>query len=314
MHDTLDLLYAHDCGHDHAELAADDEGLTKLVSAAKVAFDEAAAWLHSQKKYSPTMLKKPVIKKLITATNKVLQQAVSNTIKGKVPAVMKEALQKNVFYFSGMKTHTEMSEASSLLLDKDGKIKPLVKFQEDVKAINDDYNDNYLRSERNFAVESSQNAAKWQKFQDGKARYDLKYLTDNGPNVRETHRAMEGTVLPVDDPFWDEYNPPNGYNCHCFLVQIRKGEADVSDSDAAIKRGEAATTEIGKDGSNKAKIFRFNPGKEMKVMPPEHPYTSGNCDNLAAEWETLSAQQKYFLTAHAEKCKAKNIIKSMMSD
>lgn len=282
MHETLAMLYEHDCGpafgtgrHDHAELAIGDS-ITGLIAEIKAAFDKAIIYIHGQKKYRPEMLKDPEIKELITSTNKAFQSAISKSITGEVPAVMRKALQENVFYFSGMKTHAEMAEASSKLLDEAGKIKPLAKFQDEVKAINEKYNDNYLRSERNFATKSSQMAAKWGKYEEGKDRYDLRYLTDNGPNVRDTHRALEFTTLSVDDLFWNEYTPPNGYNCHCFLVQVRKGEYPVSDSAEAIASGEAATTQIGKDGENKAEIFRFNPGKEMKAMPPGHPYLTAS--------------------------------------
>lgn len=257
------------------------------------------------------MLKEPAVKSLITSTNKAMQQAISKSITHEMPEVMRKALQKNVFYFSGMKTHAQMAEASSKLMDDKGNLKPLHQFQEEVKKTNETYNDNYLRAERNFATRSAQTAAKWRKYEEGKDRYDLRYLTDNGPNVRESHSALEFTTLPVDDPFWDKYTPPNGYNCHCFLVQVRKGEYPVSHSAAAIKLGEAATTQIGKDGTNKAEIFRFNPGKEMKVMPPDHPYTSGNCDKLVAVWQTLSGLDKLQLAGQADKCQAKKVVGEM---
>lgn len=275
MHETLSMLYAHDCGHDHVELGISDS-LTSMIAEIKAAFENAVSFIHGQKKYRPEMLKEPAIKAVITATNKAMQSAISKSITHEMPVVMRKALQENVFFFSGMKTHAEMAEASSKLLDEAGNLKPLEKFREDVKALNDDYNDKYLRAERNFATKSAQTAAKWQKYEEGKERYDLRYLTDNGPNVRETHRALEFTTLPVDDPFWNEYTPPNGYNCHCFLVQVRKGEYPVSDSAEAIATGEKATTQIAKDGTNKAEIFRFNPGKEMKVMPPGHPYLTAS--------------------------------------
>ena len=299
MHDTLNMLYRHDCGHDYAKLAAGD-GILKMIAEIKVAFDNAVIYIHGQKKYRPAMLKDPEIKAVITSTNKALQSAIKGSITSEVPSVMREALQKNVFYFSGMKTHVQMEELSSKLLDDDGKIKPLVNFQEDAKKLNETYNDNYLRAERNFATKSAQTAAKWNKYEQGKDRYDLRYLTDNGPNVRDSHRALEFTTLPVDDPFWNKYTPPNGFNCHCFLMQVRKGEYPVSDSDEAIAKGDTATTEINKDGVNKAEIFRFNPGKEMKVMPPNHPYTSGDCGKLTAVWHTLSVMHRMQLAGHAD--------------
>lgn len=87
----------------------------------------------------------------------------------------------------------------------------------------------------------------------------------------------EAITLPPSDKFWDNYMPPNGWNCRCTVVQVRKGKYPESDSDMAIEAGERATTHIGKDGSNKAKIFRFNPGKQQKIFPPKHPYLPKGC-------------------------------------
>lgn len=257
------------------------------------------------------MLAKPEIKQVIISTNKVLQQAIKSSITQEMPERMRQELQKNTFFFSGMKTHAEMREASAMLTDEQGNLKPVDKFIDDVKAINNTYNENYLRTERNFATRSSQAAAKWQKYDQGKDRYDLKYMTMLDDRVRPEHQELEGIVLPVDDPFWDKYLPPNGYNCRCQTVQVRKGEYETSDPEDAMTRGDASTTIIGKDGKNKAAIFRFNPGKEMKVMPPDHPYTSGNCGDLAAVWQTLSAMQKIQLAGQADKCRAKKVVEEM---
>lgn len=54
------------------------------------------------------------------------------------------------------------------------------------------------------------------------------FLYQLGPSEvhREEHSKLEGTILPVDDPFWDVYYPPNGWGCKCHLRQITKREAD----------------------------------------------------------------------------------------
>lgn len=239
------------------------------------------------------MLRDPEVVELITETAAVLQKAVNSGIVYKIPELMKEALSRDVFFFAGMKTYAQMAEASTKLLDADGKLKPVGTFIRDVKKVDEKYNENYLRAERNFAVGSAQNASKWQKFEKEKEGYDLKYLTDNGPNVRESHRALEGTTLPVDDPFWNSYLPKNGWNCHCFVLQVRKGTVPVSDSEEATKLGEAATTSLDKDGKNKSEIFRFNAGKEMKVFPPGHPLLNPNNRKQAmAEIEKVYADKK----------------------
>ena len=62
------------------------------------------------------------------------------------------------------------------------------------------------------------------------------------------------------------------YRCLVDDVGNGHGISHESDSDDACKAGEKATTHIDKNGSNKAAIFRFNPGKQEKIFPPKHPY------------------------------------------
>lgn len=43
---------------------------------------------------------------------------------------------------------------------------------------------------------------------------------------RPHHAAKEGTILPIDDPFWLQWFPPNGWGCNCWLRQISAAEAE----------------------------------------------------------------------------------------
>lgn len=53
------------------------------------------------------------------------------------------------------------------------------------------------------------------------------WLYGLGPSVkhRPEHVAKEGMVLPVDDPVWSVWFPPNGWECKCWVRQITKSEA-----------------------------------------------------------------------------------------
>ncbi len=53
------------------------------------------------------------------------------------------------------------------------------------------------------------------------------WLYGLGPSVnhRPEHVAKEGTVLPVDHPFWSTWFPPNGWECKCWVRQITRAEA-----------------------------------------------------------------------------------------
>ena len=42
-----------------------------------------------------------------------------------------------------------------------------------------------------------------------------KYVCMMLPGSREEHKQWNGTVLPVNDPWWDKHSPPNGFGCLC---------------------------------------------------------------------------------------------------
>lgn len=236
------------------------------------AFKKAMEYIHKQKKYQPEMLADKSVLALINATNDVLSKELDNlSVKQDIPEDLVSTLKKNVFFFSGFKTHHELTEASRMLQSEDGGFKPFEKFYQDVKAIDNTYNRNYLKAEYNFATASTQMAVKWKEWEKSADRYDLQYRTAGDDRVREEHEALDGITLPMTDTFWNEYLPPMGWNCRCTAVRVRKGKYPTSDSDDAIRKGKNCTSKP------KQQIFRFNPGKQEKIFPPKHPYFPKGC-------------------------------------
>lgn len=41
------------------------------------------------------------------------------------------------------------------------------------------------------------------------------YQHNDNANPRLHHKALDGVVYRADDPWWQSYYPPRGYNCHC---------------------------------------------------------------------------------------------------
>jgi phage putative head morphogenesis protein, SPP1 gp7 family len=237
-----------------------------------------AKWLHKQKDFKPEMLSQAKPAALIKQTFNALQTPLKQClIKREIPEEFTKHLEEDIFIFSGFKTYHEINEASRLLKGDDGVFKSFEKFAQDIAGINSKYNRQYLNAEYNFATSSVLMAVKWKDAEENADRNDLQYRTANDGLVREEHAALHNTTLPFDDPFWDSYYPPNGWNCRCTAVEVRKGKYPLSDSEAAQAAGEKATTHISKDGSNKSAIFRFNPGKTEKVFPPKHPYLPKGC-------------------------------------
>ena len=174
----------------------------------------------------------------------------------KMSDTMRQRLQRSNYIFSGIKTFHELNEAFPSLIDENGDRKPFEQFLNDVQKIDRTYNRNYLRAEYNFCHASATMAAKWEQFEEDEDRYNLQYRTANDDKVRPEHAALDRVTLPMSDSFWKTYYPPNGWNCRCTVVQVRKEKYEETNHDEAMTRGEKAT---GKDTKG---IFQFNPGIE----------------------------------------------------
>ena len=200
----------------------------------------------------------------------VLNSAFEQT---KMSATMRDSLERSTYVFSGLKTFHELNEAFPALIDENGNRKPFERFLNDVQKVDKTYNEHYLRAEYNFAHASAMMAAKWEAFAEDGDRYNLQYRTVGDDHVRPEHAALNGTTLPFSDAFWDSYYPPNGWNCRCTVVQVRKTKYPETPHEEAYKRGAEAL-------ANDARgMFRFNPGKQRKAMPDYNPYSIRRCND-----------------------------------
>ncbi|MCZ2393041.1 MAG: phage head morphogenesis protein [Chitinophagales bacterium] len=249
---------------------------------------------------------------LIEATNEIFSKALSAGVRDNViPDKMMNALENDVFLFSALKTHAQLFEASRQLLTSDGTVKSFQQFSRDVEKIKKNYNQNYLQAEYNFAVASAQQAANWAEIEHGDEDYLLQYRTAEDDRVRDDHQALAGTTLPSTDAFWNEFYPPNGWNCRCVAVEVRNKDYKASDSEKAIAKGKKATESIGKNNENRLEIFRFNPGKQKVIFPPKHPYYPKGCGE---DMSKLKGMTGIYLDAKKENCKAKKWAEEMRKE
>lgn len=191
--------------------------------------------------------------------------------KTKMSDGMRKRLQRSDWIFSGIKTFHELNEAFPSLLDENGERKSFERFLNDVQKIDKTYNRNYLRAEYNFVQSSAEMAAKWEQFSEVGDRYNLQYRTAGDDKVRPAHAELNGITLPASDSFWESYYPPNGWNCRCTVVQVRKSKYPATPHDEAMSRGESALED------DKKGIFLFNSGKEEKTVPDYNAYTIRRC-------------------------------------
>ena len=78
---------------------------------------------------------------------------------------------------------------------------------------------------------------------------------------------------PPSSKFWNDYFPPNGWNCRCTVVQVRKDKYPESDEQKSIDLGSQATA------GRHQEMFKFNPGKAMTTFPAYNAYTIRKCKN-----------------------------------
>lgn len=225
------------------------------------------------------ILSTPQVREFIESHSSVLD---SSFEKVKMSDAMRKRLHRSDFIFSGIKTFHELNEAFPSLIDENGERKSFERFLNDVRSIDQTYNSNYLRAEYNFVTASAEMAAKWDVFMQDGDRYNLQYRTQKDDKVRPEHAALDGVTLPPSDPFWAEFYPPNGWNCRCTVVQVRKSKYPTTPHEEAMRLGDEALQRDSKG------IFRFNPGIEQKTVPDYNPYTIRRCRDCDINMENLT--------------------------
>ncbi|MDE6536930.1 MAG: minor capsid protein [Muribaculaceae bacterium] len=230
---------------------------------------------------SIVILSTPQVREFIESHSSVLN---SSFEKVEMSDAMRSRLQRSDWIFSGMKTFHELNEAFPSLIDENGDRKSFERFLNDVRSIDQTYNSNYLRAEYNFVNASAEMAAKWEGFMQDGDRYNLQYRTQKDDKVRPEHAALDGVTLPPSDSFWAEFYPPNGWNCRCTVVQVRKSKYPATPHDEAMRLGDEALQRDSKG------IFRFNPGIEQSTVPAYNPYTIRRCRDcdIAKGTDTLA--------------------------
>ena len=218
-----------------------------------------------------SLLEEPETQDFITTHAGILDSSFERT---PMSEAMRTSLQRSDYIFSGIKTFHELNEAFPSLIDENGNRKPFEQFLNDVRKIDEKYNKNYLRAEYNFCQQSANMASKWEEFQKDGDRYNLQYRTAGDDHVRPAHAALHGITLPPSHPFWQRYFPPNGWNCRCTIVQVRKSkypQTPDSEVEHLISQNDSQNP--------KEAMFRFNPGMEQKTVPDYNAYTIRRCQD-----------------------------------
>lgn len=146
------------------------------------------------------------------------------------------AMEMNLFKFAEAKGRAEVLLLNQLLIDKDKlEIRSERDFIEQAKKINANFNQTYLQVERDFAIATGQNSARYMEFFTEKETVSSwEYQTVGDDEVRAEHAALDGRVFKFDDVTARKLWPPNGYRCRCEALQFvgKPGDKLMSGNDA----------------------------------------------------------------------------------
>lgn len=202
-------------------------------------------------------------------------------------------VQNNIFAFSGAKSYAEMKELRDAVYENGNRLS-FTDYKRRARQINVAYNENYLEAERQVVISSGTQGSRWLDIEDTVDEYPyLEYVTANDEHVREEHRRLHGIILPVNDPFWNNYYPPNGWRCRCSTRKRSEREYEQkkqryeSRNRESLPDSEQAQIIAGKVV---AKPFRHNVGTTGVFDKDGHPYFKANAKAKAVQ---LAAVKNY---------------------
>lgn len=197
---------------------------------------------------------------LFKIQNDALQQAIDVAMDepefGRKNGAFIEQFRYNTAVFAAFKAHGETRAFVELLIKPDGSLRSFREFKKLALRISPKWNEKWLRTEYNTAVRAARAAVKYRDALRTKHLYpNLKYLMSTAKDKREDHLAFVGTVLPIEDPWWDDHLPPSEWECKCG-VEVTDEPVTKRPMDTGIKP-----------------TFRNNAGKTAQfVKLSEHPY------------------------------------------
>jgi len=181
---------------------------------------------------------------------------------GSVQEAAFTSMTDSVKDFSFAKVFQQINDFENFIFDAKGNKLAFSEFKEIASEIFNIYNGAWLETEFNTAITAAESAKDYLQYQEDKEALPLlKYSTVGDERVRASHKKLDGIIRPVDDAFWDEYLPPNDFNCRCIVEQLEEGE--VSD----VSKLKIDTV---------PDLFKNNPVKSGEIFKTDsHPYFKG---------------------------------------
>ena len=172
-------------------------------------------------------------------------------------------LQSNVTRFAAYKAYhltEQLKKQREKWTDDD-------EYRKVAKAVLNTFN-RYQAAEYNTATARARTAKQWTDFTSDPIANELypnlKWLPSRSANPREEHIVFYGLVLPKTDPFWQENQPGNLWNCKCDWEETDDPAANERPATVCAKGLEGNPAETGEIFTKECTYFKQVSGKRNR--------------------------------------------------
>jgi len=200
------------------------------------------------------------------------------------PALL-TSFEMNLFRFAGVKTLAEAQELNRIFRQSKG----FPDFNQRANQVTDTFNKVWRQTEYQTAYLTGESSATYVRLMKQTELFPYwEYKTVGDSKVRPEHAALNGLILPANDPRWNKIYPPNGWNCRCYVVPRTKAEVEGIDVKA-----------------NRAKADAYFDSPEFKTADAQ-----GWGVNRAVTGEVFTANQQYIRKFEGKASKTLNSLGS----
>ena len=139
-----------------------------------------------------------------------------------------DALKLSIAEFSAFKETSFRKTIEDLLVDENGSLRSWSEFKKEAYKVSNDYNHRWLETEYHQTIANAQMAEKWKGFEANADLFpNLKLVSVKDGRVRPEHQVLDGTIRPLNDPFWKTHTPPLDWGCRCDVVQTDEPPTEI---------------------------------------------------------------------------------------
>ncbi|HNW35630.1 MAG TPA: phage minor head protein [Candidatus Ozemobacteraceae bacterium] len=100
-----------------------------------------------------------------------------------------------------------------------------------------------------------------------------RYIAIMDGKTRQAHRELHGKIFRFDDPFWDHFYPPNGFNCRCRVATLSPREIERDGLKVLNSAGRMVEQEVADPNTGRAfKTTSYRSPDTLRLLHPDEGF------------------------------------------